>query len=283
MNLKPNNICILGDVMLDMYQYVSPVKISSEAPVLVTKSEYCLYYPGGAANVAMNCHALGAIPYLIAPIGKDDTGDALKSTLSNKNISTDYLLEFNNFITIEKRRIVNNSHQQILRIDKEEYKNYILSQEQINLFGENLENLSKFCNTLVISDYNKGTAILAERAIEIFKSKNKFVVVNAKPENITCYNFADLISLNKEEYSCITSEIKTSFLVTLGKDGMIYHSITGENLKIPAESVDVADVCGAGDTVISTIAVAGEVSIDILKQASVNAGKVVGKHGTATP
>ena len=285
MSEMASGVCILGDVMLDHYEYVQPVRISPEAPVMIVRYKSDYYVPGGAANVAANCLALGTKPYLVGAIGRDAIGSLLCKTLTDRNIDIDYLIQSSSFVTIEKRRVTNENNQQLLRIDYE-LVDQMFSLDQVNEMYRVASDLSQVCSTLVISDYNKGIAKVAEKVIELFRSKGKFVVVNAKPENIDKYQYANLIVLNEEEYlraGQLGFIIKPEHVITCGGNGMWYHKSSGETIHIPAVKVDVADVSGAGDTVVASIAVKGKVDELVLEMAALNAATVVSKHGTATP
>jgi D-beta-D-heptose 7-phosphate kinase/D-beta-D-heptose 1-phosphate adenosyltransferase len=279
-----NNICVLGDIILDKYQHVVPIKMSPEAPVLIVRHEHFSFAPGGAGNVAMNCGAMGNSTYLVGIIGKDSNGQSLLNILNNTNVHTSFVINSPDWDTIEKRRIVDIRKQHILRVDYEKENTAVFDIEKMRY---NLRYLIDICDTLVISDYNKGMWEVAEYAIDLFKSHNKFVLVNAKPQNIKHYFNADLIIMNEEEYKeAINHWCKTipcEFIITCGANGMWYHTSTDKCVHIPAVPTEVVDVCGAGDTVTATIAVYGRVDENILHKAAENASIVISKHGTVTP
>jgi D-beta-D-heptose 7-phosphate kinase/D-beta-D-heptose 1-phosphate adenosyltransferase len=280
-----NYICIIGDIMLDKYEHVDLVNISAEAPVMVVKHQRFSYAAGGAANVAMNCMSLGAAPYLVGIMGEDENAGVIRNILKSRSISATNILACRDYVTTEKRRVVSPNFDQLIRIDRED------SQHEINIghhkrFSENLEVLSHVCNCLVISDYNKGMAQLYGTAIAWFKKHSKLIIANIKPKNIEMCADVDLIILNKEEYrECEMqgSTISTNYLVTHGSDGMWFYGKDKSTLYIPPSPTTAVDVCGAGDTVVASIAVSGKFDKEALTLAAKNAASVVGRYGTCTP
>lgn len=304
-----NNVCVIGDVMLDHYKEVSPVRISGEAPVLIVHAEEGkdTFYPGGAANVAMNCFALGAETFLLGCIGIDVAGNKLLNEFENFG----KLHICDNYKTIEKVRYVDHLQRQILRVDHETKNWKGLSKSQLNCFtyslqawksDQELRNKQQFFDTVIISDYGKGLVNndFARWFNESFLCTTKFSILNGKPKNYQIYNdwfnYFSLAIFNEEEareilklnnyvlgnndldilYSGLAKIMKMPVLMTCGERGMY---AKGEH--ITAFPVHVVDVSGAGDTVVATIASKGYVNSKVLEKASYNASIVVSQYGTS--
>ena len=115
-------VVVVGDCMVDKYVYGNVDRISPEAPVPVLAINNTIERSGGAANVAVNLHALGAVPYLFSVIGTDVEGDTMVRILKEKRLKTNYLFRSPNRITTSKTRIISKNHQ-MMRIDHEVTEN----------------------------------------------------------------------------------------------------------------------------------------------------------------
>lgn len=266
------NVLIIGDVMIDSYLWGKVNRISPEAPVpivAVTKKERRL---GGAANVALNIQALGANPILCSVIGVDYEGQAFLDLLKAQKLSQKGILKLRDRITTVKTRVIGN-HAQLLRVD-EEVEDDIEPAETQQL----LTLISYIINhdridVIIFEDYNKGliTAKLVSKVVELAKSKNIPTCVDPKKKNFNTYKGVSLFKPNlKELREGIKMDISgdninelqravSSFrvkqkaetvLVTLAEKGVITNS---RKIKehITAHIRSIADVSGAGDTVIS--------------------------------
>ncbi len=273
---KDKKIFIIGDIMLDRYLLGDVTRISPEAPVQVfdiRKSEYRL---GGAANVGYNVKTLGSNPVLIGIIGEDPEGLLLKEEMEKLSLNTDGLIIENSRPTTCKTRVISDSHH-LLRIDSES-KSDISSVSKMKIMNY-LNHHSGDIGVIILQDYNKG--VLSKDLINDitgFAVKNGIkVLVDPKFDNFFEYKNTYLFKPNRkeledafgrkakltEEFDDFVNELIKkinceNLVLTLGELGMIIYENTNGNMKkikIDTKAMKVADVSGAGDTVISTIAV----------------------------
>jgi D-glycero-beta-D-manno-heptose-7-phosphate kinase len=277
------NVLIVGDVMIDRYIHGKVNRISPEAPVPVvefTRSEERL---GGAANVALNVKALGAMPYLFSVIGQDTEGVVFQNLLRNNNLPLQGITLSPRRLTTVKTRIVAGS-QQLLRIDTEQTQD--LDTEQCSDF---LLKLDSFLNenhidVLILQDYNKG--VLSEKVIErvlrIAREKNIPTVVDPKKKNFFSYKNVTLFKPNlKEIREALPFDIKPEVdslqhaadylrnelghhatMVTLSEKGLFLEDKITKGRIYPTKNRQIADVSGAGDTVISVAALGIATALD---------------------
>lgn len=265
------NIAIVGDVMLDKYYWGSVSRISPEAPVPVVDLEYESSHLGGAANVANNVKALGANPILCGVVGNDLAGkEFLRIAEENEMDTSGIITEVDRPTTIKTRILGNNQH--IVRLDYETRK-YINSNTENAIF----KTLQSYPNIdgIIFQDYNKGslTPLLIRKILFFAKENNIPTFVDPKFENFFLFTNTTLVKPNKKEASnALNITIKTkaelinagkliidrlkceNLLITLGSEGMILFEQNGEITSIPTRARKVADVSGAGDTVIATFA-----------------------------
>ncbi len=299
-NFKQARILVLGDLILDEFIWGKVSRISPEAPVPVVWVNSESFMPGGAANVANNIHALGAMVYVCGAIGADERGRILTDELRRKNIDVEGIVIDNERPTTLKTRVIAH-HQQVVRIDREK-----LEEVDDNIIGQVLTFLrEKLCDidALLIEDYGKGLIVprLLQEAISLAQKHKKIITVDPKENHFSFYQGVDLITPNHYEAAMAAGkEIKTeqdleeagrsllakqkarAVLITLGEDGMRLFEHKNKSVHIPTVAQDVYDVSGAGDTVISaaTTALAGGASM--LEAAHISnyaAGIVVGKVG----
>lgn len=271
-----SQIFIVGDVMLDRYLFGDVNRISPEAPVQVfdiKKSENRL---GGAANVAFNVSTLGSTPFLIGVTGIDRESELLKEQLNLLGVSTDGLISESDRPTTSKTRVISDAHH-LIRIDSESKEE--ISKNSENKIIEILESKSLNGDVVILQDYNKGvlTKELINNITGIAKRKELRVLVDPKFENFFEYKNVYLFKPNRKELEDalgkkvrdhnhidklaeeVMEKIRCdNIILTLGEHGMLIlekanGSITKEIIGTKARKV--ADVSGAGDTVISTIAV----------------------------
>lgn len=271
------HVAVIGDSMIDSYLWGKVDRVSPEAPVPVVsviKRENRL---GGAGNVSLNIKALGATPHLFSVIGDDDKGKKFKKLLIKEELSTEGIFEDPTRITTVKSRIISKG-QHIARVDEE-------SSENINLALENrivaaIEKLldEKKMDVIVFVDYDKGliTPTLFDKVNEIAINKRIPTTVDPKKRNFNHYKnvtlfkpnfkeFADGIGvpLEKGDFSTIkkvaeTLKQKQNFkliFITLSELGVLISNGIEEQ-HYPALIRDIADVSGAGDTVISVASLA---------------------------
>lgn len=287
---------VVGDVMLDRYWFGSVDRISPEAPVpvLAVKSEEVR--AGGAANVAHNLLALGANSTLLSVVGDDDAGRQIKQIIDGYGANT--ILKVDNSIkTIVKLRMVA-QNQQLLRADFEETP----SEEVLAQCLEDYQTAVDSCDVVILSDYGKGGLKHVTDMIAIAKKSSKAVIIDPKGSDYSRYKGATLITPNMKEFEavagyCVSESNFVSkahalradldleyLLVTRSEKGMSLFCSDGTQIDSPATALEVYDVSGAGDTVISLMALATVSELpdqDKLTLANTVAGIVVGKLGTA--
>jgi len=290
-------ILVIGDIMLDHYLFGNVERISPEAPVPVVHIESEEYKLGGAANVANNIKKLYGKTYLMGVVGEDLNGNILEKLLRDNNISNT-LLKKKNYTTTTKTRIIAKS-QQLLRIDKE-LTSVDYSGELAKLVKKVMDNYK----VIVISDYGKGA--IGSPLLKTLHCSSSFILIDPKPKNFQNYREPYIITPNKKEaeiFSGIQINGKQSLLkagdiilkktgahnllITLGEDGMVLFEDQGKVvLHLPALGRKVYDVTGAGDTVLSALALGLAKEMSLLEScifANICAGIVVGKRGTAFP
>lgn len=267
-------VLVIGDVMLDRYIHGKVERISPEAPVPVVNVNRHEDRLGGAANVALNVLAMGAKVKLAAVIGHDQTGDAFLASMKDQALDTDGMLRVNRPTTL-KMRIMGNKHQ-LLRLDEEDDRP--LDQEAAHAFKTHVGNLMSQADydVLIFEDYDKGLIdpLLIQSLVELAGQKNIPIAVDPKRRNFSAYSGVTLIKPNlKEIREGLKIEVDPSNPATVHKAGVlmrekIAHSISlitmseygmyaaneQESYFLPAHVRNIADVSGAGDTVISVAA-----------------------------
>lgn len=294
-------VLIAGDIMLDRYYYGSVSRISPEAPVPVINVKSEIYTLGGAGNVVNNIKGLTADCTIIGAAKKDDDAGRLLDNLFN-NIQARYFFIDAEMPTISKLRVIGGK-QQIARLDFEEIRPFSESvNNQIKaLYDSELNNH----NVVIISDYGKGVCSkeICSYIIDKANKQNKKVLIDPKGSSWEKYSNAFLVTPNVKELSEVCGfEIEnedeqvikygsmirekynlTYLIVTRSEKGI---TIIGKDYikTIPTQAMEVFDVSGAGDTVISSIAVFLGLNLNIddaVYLANAAAGVVVGKLGTA--
>lgn len=273
-SFKEKKIMIIGDVMLDVYMNGKVERISPEAPVPIVSVTERFSRLGGAANVAQNISALGATPVLCSLIGRDDSAKELMSILKDNHLPTHGIIESCKRITTSKVRVIGNKAQ-MLRIDTE--VTHELDNEEHNSLISNIINIinNERIDGIILQDYNKGvlTSTLIAEVIALANERNIPIGVDPKKNNFLNYknvtifkpNLKELregldVTINKENIDSLHSAIDMLHekiacryvMTTLSEDGVfikdydkqIYHHI-------PAHLRKIADVSGAGDTVLS--------------------------------
>jgi rfaE bifunctional protein kinase chain/domain len=302
---KKLNVAVLGDIGIDRYTEGTTERISPEAPVPIVfvRSEFLKL--GLAANVADNIIALGGRAQLSGVIGRDQDGKDLVRLLQQKKLPTSALVSDSSRRTILKERIVSES-QQMLRVDYE--NTHALSKEiQTKMKAAVLKCIAK-ADALIIEDYAKGLLCkpLMKTAIQAAKAKKIPILVDPHLKTpADWYSGATLLTPNKREAEALAGEkildekslvrvgqkiIKMtgakSLVITLGKEGMaIFKDAKASPVHIPTFAQEVYDVSGAGDTVISVLALAMAAGAKLDEAAFISnlaAGVEVSKRGTAT-
>ncbi|MFI5211419.1 MAG: D-glycero-beta-D-manno-heptose-7-phosphate kinase [Ignavibacteria bacterium] len=281
---KKKKIAIIGDVMLDKYVYGDIFRVSPEAPVPVVDTIRTDYKLGGAANVANNVKSLDAEPVLIGVIGDDFDGRHYLNEMKNLKLSVAGIFKDPSRPTTAKTRVISDSRH-VLRVDSEKKHDLskALSSKILNFIKKNLKDFA----AVILQDYNKGvlTKDSISKIISMCKKAGKPVYVDPKFNNffefkdVTVFKpnrkeVSDILGIKidgenstKEAGSILIDRLNCEFLVlTRGEKGMmLFDKEKGKTvvLNIPTKARNVADVSGAGDTVIAAIAVtiAGGASI----------------------
>ena len=271
LNLGEGKILVIGDIMLDIYQYGKCNRISPEAPVPVidfTSEEIML---GGAGNVLKNLVSFGANCEIISVVGEDLSGILVLEKLKELNIDIQTLIVDKTRRTTEKCRIVSTG-QQLIRIDKED-KHQIDSNIEEKIIAYINDNIQKY-EVILFSDYMKGvlTEKICNEVITLAKNKNIITMVDPKGSNYKKYKNIDLIKPNlKEAEILIGKKIKSDeeikiaceilkdllgckyVVITLAENGI---ALLKEKFEImPTQTCQVFDVSGAGDTVLASLAI----------------------------
>jgi len=288
---------VVGDVMLDRYWFGVVDRISPEAPVPVLSVKKEETRAGGAANVAHNLLSLGAECELLSVVGDDEAGREVKAILDRYGAVSSLTID-PSLKTIVKLRMVA-QNQQLLRADFDQSP----SDEVLAQCLDGFERSIQQADVAVLSDYGKGGLRHVAKMIQIAKDSGVPVIIDPKGDDYSKYRGATLITPNMKEFEAVAgaSQSEEEFvtkahklredldleflLVTRSEKGMSLFFGQQEQLNSPATALEVYDVSGAGDTVISMMAltsVGGYSEQEKLTLANTVAGIVVGKLGTAT-
>jgi len=304
-NIQNQSVLVVGDLMLDHYIWGDTHRISPEAPVPVVDVRQDTYRAGGAANVALNISALTAQAHLCGVIGQDEPGACLKQILGQQGIVFEDDWVNPHVPTIVKTRVMVR-HQQLCRLDREASPQ-AYSWDHLPTVRQNLEAALDRKKALILSDYAKGAlqSPIADFLIAKAQSQGILVSYDPKPRADFHVQGVDLMTPNKVEAlqlaahkpsptqafpaeavcQAIWEKYQPRFLViTLGADGMLLSEKGKVIQQIPTYAREVADVSGAGDTVIAalTLALAAGASLEQAACfANMAAGVVVAKVGTA--
>ncbi len=266
-------VLVIGDVMTDAYIKGQVTRMSPEAPVPVVDLQEQEQRIGGAGNVALNLIALGANAILASVIGQDNAGKELEQMLQNAGIQTSAIVVSAHRKTTIKTRVLSDG-KQMLRIDSEDQHD--LQPDESNLLKENiLALLAEGIDGVLLEDYNKGvlTSDLIQWIITEANSRNIPIAVDPKKKNFFAYVGCTLFKPNLKElkeglridfnYQKDPSALQTAIeqlqnkinsrytLVTLSEHGVqLFDGLKHQHH--PAYRRNIADVSGAGDTVIAT-------------------------------
>ncbi|MCE1188529.1 MAG: D-glycero-beta-D-manno-heptose-7-phosphate kinase [Ignavibacteria bacterium] len=290
---KGLRIAVLGDVMLDSYYWGEVRRISPEAPVPVVEVNNESYRFGGAANVAYNIATLTGLPLQMGVVGNDRDATTFKKLMKDAKISSEGLVvDSSRPTTVKTRLMAHNQH--VVRFDKENTNP--ITEEIQSKFIEILNQQIGSLDALILQDYNKGvlTQGFIEQVVEICRQNNVIVTVDPKYHNFFSYKNVTVFKPNRKEAEdmlkmrirnesevreagkILMSKLKAQHvLITLGEDGVAIFS-KGKDVKIiPTKARKVADVSGAGDTVIATLTMAMAAGADIY-EASILANYAAG-------
>ena len=268
-------IGVIGDAMLDTYIWGKVDRISPEAPVPIVALHHKEQRIGGAGNVALNCSSLGAKVFMLGVIGDDDEAGQLEQLLKENLIDTTGLIKSVKRTTTNKTRIISRN-QQMLRFDAE-VTNDLNKDEETAL----LKQVSNFIehedpNILIFEDYNKGilTQNVIEETIALCKVSGVITAVDPKRKNFFNYKNVDIFKPNMKEvqeglnlvientdiyhlrniHEQLQKQLQHKVsLITLSEKGVFYQQLQNAAI-IPSHLRNVADVSGAGDTVIAVAA-----------------------------
>ncbi len=272
--LRNKHIAVIGDLMIDRYFMGTVARLSPEAPVPVVEVKEESNRLGGAANVANNIASLGGIPLMIGVAGDDQGALLLKKLVGERGFpSTGIVLDPARPTTIKSRVIAHNQH--VVRIDQEDKTEINKAiQEKIVFFIQ--QNIGAI-DGIILEDYNKGvlTRNLVHEIIDIARKNKKVITVDPKFNNFFDYTDVTVFKPNRkeseealgrrlksiEEAETAAREIQQrlhaeNVLMTMSELGMLLIEQSGESSRVATTARKVADVSGAGDTVIATLTMA---------------------------
>ncbi|WP_306564328.1 D-glycero-beta-D-manno-heptose-7-phosphate kinase [Aquabacterium sp.] len=294
-SLAARRVLVVGDVMLDRYWFGAVERISPEAPVPVVRVSNEEDRLGGAANVALNVKTLGARATLLSMVGHDEAAGRLRALLAEQGVDA-ILGDDAKLQTIVKLRVIGRS-QQLLRVDFEKEPDFEVLASMLGDFEQALPSH----DVVLFSDYGKGGLAHIPRMIELAKQAGKPVLIDPKGSDYSRYAGATVITPNRAELAQVVgawSDEETlhrraqalreelglnALLLTRSEEGMTLFDAEGA-CHVPAQTREVYDVTGAGDTVIATLAAmlaCGMPLRETMALANRAGGIVVGKFGTA--
>lgn len=284
---KNKRIAVIGDLMLDVYIWGKVARISPEAPVPVVEVQEESYRFGGAANVGMNIKSLGGIPILIGVIGYDREGTIIDALMEENDFEKEGIIcDDDRPTTVKTRIIAHNQH--VVRIDKEDKRN--ISDEVENKILDYLNKNKSNIDAIILEDYNKGvlTKSLINQVIEFARANNIIITVDPKFDNFFEYKNVTVFKPNRKETedalgirldtdekvleACrkLKEKLNPEFvLLTRGEKGMTLFGRDSSIHSIPTRARKVADVSGAGDTVIATLTIAMTAGASIEEAATI--------------
>jgi len=301
-NFSKLTILIIGDVMLDDYIVGDVNRISPEAPVPIVNITARYARLGGAANVALNIKLLGAKPILCSVIGNDKKSDLFLDIMNQDGLSDQGIIKSSDRILTTKYRAIGNN-MQLLRLDSE--ITHSLSKNDEQNFCNTLQSIidNQHIDAIIFEDYDKGviTPAIINKVISIAKEKSILLSVDPKKRNFLEYNQIDLFKPNWKELNeglqlknCSWQDASLHnavrqfmiekqhkhLLLTLSGDGVVIYRFENEKfdyVHLPAQVRNIADVSGAGDTVISvaTLCLAMKMDMEVIAMISNLAGGLV--------
>lgn len=301
-------VAVVGDLVADLFIYGQAARVSREAPVLIIEHERDAIALGGAANAAHNILALGGKPLVLGTVGTDLYGEMLVRELGERGIDTQYIVRAPELPTTTKQRIVasglHTTYQQLVRVDRG--SRLEVSGETEKQLLERIEIIAGEADILIASDYGYGvfsdnmitrvSAVAGSEWCKVMVDSRfrplRFRDVNLLTPNEPEAGAACHLTIRTDQDVALAAERlllganAAAIVVTRGREGMYLKTREGLSEFIPIYGTDqIADVTGAGDTVIATFAMAGACGADLsvaARLATVAAGQVVMKHGTAT-
>lgn len=296
-------VMVVGDIMLDSYIWGNVDRVSPEAPVPIVRVKKRDFRLGGAANVALNVQALGAKPILCALIGEDDAGMKLLECLDQQGMGREGIVVSKNRPTTIKTRVIA-SHQHVVRVDDESDQE-LLEDEESQMWKQMVEIIPK-CDAIIFEDYDKGAinASLIEKTVALANKKSIPTIVDPKKRNFLDYKDVTLFKPNLKELreglkldieagdqkqvekavAILREKLNAGVMVTLSEHG-IYIDYKSDKRKLEAHTREVADVSGAGDTVVSIagLCVALDLGPGLIAALSNLGGGLVCEHTGVVP
>ena len=283
-------VAVIGDVMLDTYWWGKVDRISPEAPVPVVAVSKREQRIGGAGNVALNVRSLGATVSMLSVIGNDDDGKLLTELLKSNSINTDHLVKSDERITTNKIRIISRN-QHMMRLDAEHTDDLKLDDEEKLLTAFATMITTNKPDVVILEDYNKGvlTESCIKNIIALCNQHGIITTVDPKRKNFFTYKGVDIFKPNlkevKEGLNIISDEVSEAALksihaeleeklqhgasfITLSEKGVFYQQKNNAQL-IPTHIRSIADVSGAGDTVIAVASLVYTATKDIKLMAEI--------------
>jgi rfaE bifunctional protein kinase chain/domain len=295
-------VVVIGDVMLDEYLHGDVHRVSPESPVPVVDLRRQEYRAGGAANAAVNLAALSARSALLGLVGDDEQANQLRTVLERSGVNIAALVTDRSRPTTQKTRVMARGHQ-IVRIDRESRSEVDPACEQ-RVIGE-AKALLEGADACVLSDYDKGifTQAVLKQIIDHARARQIPIIVDPKKRDFALYRGATLLTPNVHELEAATGatastddEVESAakqllprvtpaaLLVTRGAAGMTLVQPDEQVIHVATAAKIVFDVTGAGDTVVSVMALGLATGIPLrplLDLANHAAGAVISKMGTA--
>jgi len=307
-----SRVLVIGDIIADEFIYGEVARVSREAPVLILKYDATEMVAGGAGNAANNVAALGGHARLVGVVGTDPEGARLRASLQ-RGVDRSHVVRVRGYRTPVKTRIlaggIHSAKQQIVRIDRE--TDWPLSDAVSRAFAEKIGPVVEACDAVILSDYGSGLvtpqlAELVRRAVRRYSKRRPIPMLVDSRYRLLDYRGFTACTPNESELEkaagvriddnpkvldrvgklLLRRSRMDAVLVTRGSRGMALFEVGRPPTHIPIFGSDeVADVTGAGDTVIATFSLAlaaGATFYEAAKLANYAGGLVVMKRGTAT-
>jgi rfaE bifunctional protein kinase chain/domain len=304
---KGRKVLVAGDLILDEYIYGTTDRVSREAPVVIVRFDGSMWSPGGAANAAVNTAALGGRAFAAGVTGKDEAAVRLKGLLRDAGVGTGGIIRVAGRMTTAKTRVLagdfHAQRQQIVRIDRE--TGSALEPRVEKRFLRSVEKKLPGCGAVILSDYGQGifaggaaSAIIrtaSARGIPVvadsrFGLSSFRGVATATPNEVEAAEAAGIEpgtedALERTGRKLLKTLGSDSLLITRGSSGMALFVPRRKTMTVGVfGSPEATDVTGAGDTVVSAVALslaAGNGMREAMMAANVAASIVVMKRGTA--
>jgi len=301
------NVLIIGDVMIDSYIKGKVERMSPEAPVPIIRVKSKEERLGGAANVALNIKSMGANAFVCSVTGDDENSETLKKLFIQNKLSTDGLLNSNGRPTTVKTRIISNDHH-VLRVDEETESE--ISGKEVKLLLQKIRSFieKKSISVIIFQDYDKGciTSGLINEVVKLAEKKKIPIAVDPKKRNFHAYKGVALFKPNLKELKEGLKLVKlnpgkraeveqaaeklrkmlkaSAVLLTLSENGM-YITDGKSKHHVAAHIRKIADVSGAGDTVIAVAALclAAKTGIKAIAELANLAGGLVCEKAGVVP